>query len=104
MTQEEIQKLIGELSKLQKVEIQYVILELMKTNKINYQDITVAYIFWLEYAKKEAAKNGEELRNHVIDIWFGKKQDIRTNLKKTMHWLLDKGWINATHEQIDNKM
>lgn len=30
----EIQKLISELSKLQKVEIQYVILELMKTNKM----------------------------------------------------------------------
>lgn len=100
----EIQKLISELSKLEKVEIQYVILELMKTNKINYQDITESYVLWLEYAKKEAAKNGEELRNHVIDIWLGKKQDIRTNLKKTMHWLIDKGWLNATHEQIDSKM
>ena len=100
----EIQKLICELSKLEKVEIQYVVLELMKTNRINYQDITEAYVLWLEYAKKETAKNGEELRDRVIDIWLGKKQDIRTNLKKTMHWLLDKGWVNTTHEQIDNKM
>lgn len=100
----EIQKLIIELAKLEKVEIQYIILELMKINKINYQDITEAYVLWLEHAKKEAEKNGEELRNHVLDMWLGKKQDIKTNLKKTMHWLLDKGWINSTHEQIDSKM
>ena len=100
----EIEKLISELSKLQKVEIQCVILELMKTDKINYQDITEAYIFWLEYAKKEAVKKGDELKNHIIDMWFSNEQDIKINLKKTMHWLLDEGWINATHEQIDNKM
>ena len=36
-------------------------------------------------------------------MWFGKKKDIKDNLKNTMHWLLDKGLINSTHEQINNK-
>ena len=99
----DVQQMINTLSKMERVEIQYIILQLMISNKISYSDITEAYTLYLEEVKKEAVKDRQDLQNHVLDMWFGKKKDIKDNLKNTMHWLLDKGWINSTHEKIDNK-
>lgn len=99
----DVQQIIDTLSKMERVEIQYIILQLMISNKISYPDITEAYTIYLEEVKKAEIKNRQDLQNHVLDMWFGKKKDIKDNLKNTMHWMLDKGWINTTHEQINNK-
>jgi hypothetical protein len=36
-------------------------------------------------------------------MWSGKKKDQDKKLKDIMHYLLDKGRINTTHEKIDNR-
>jgi hypothetical protein len=34
-------------------------------------------------------------------MWSGEKKDQDKKLKDIMHYLLDKGRINTTHEKID---
>lgn len=34
-------------------------------------------------------------------MWYGTKKDRDKNMKDIMHYLLDKGRINTTHEDID---
>jgi hypothetical protein len=42
-----------------------------------------------------------ELQSKVVTMWSGTKKDRDKNLKDIMHYLLDKGRINTTHEDID---
>ena len=97
----ETQKLISELSKLEKVEIQFIILKLMNDNKIQYQDITEAYVEHLKFLKEEMYKEYNNCIQDIMEMWTDKKQNRTINLKKTMHHLLDNGRINTTHEDID---
>jgi len=98
-----LEELYKKLKSLDKVEIQYLVLKLMQEDILKYQDITEIYVEWLKYKEKSIRKDRQDLQNHVLDIWLGKKQDIRKNLKKTMHYLIDGGWINYTHEKVDSK-
>lgn len=88
-------------------ERKYIILQLMKEDKLSYQDITECYVSWLKFMKEHISEEYQELKNMVIDIWVcgtddkGKNRLERT--KDAMHRLLDKGQLNATHEQIDAK-
>ena len=95
---EEILKL---LKTLPKEYLQFVILELMKDQKISYEDITQAYVQYLDMLRKGQSEAYMELQSKIVSMWSGTKKDSDKNLKDIMHYLLDKGRINTTHEDID---
>ena len=41
------------------------------------------------------------LQSKMVSIWTGNVKDRKEKLKDVMHWLLDNGSINTTHEEID---
>ena len=95
---EEILKL---LKTLPKEYLQVIILELMKDQKISYEDITQAYVEYLDMLRKGQSEAYMELQSKVVTMWYAYKKDRDKNLKDIMHYLLDKGRINTTHEEID---
>jgi len=98
-----MEEIIKELKSLPKEFISAIILELMKDQKISYEDITQAYVEYLDMLRKGQSAAYFELQSKVVDMWYGKKKDQDKNLKDIMHYLLDKGRINTTHEKIDNR-
>lgn len=97
---EEILKLLKTLSKEY---LQVIILELMKDQTISYEDITQAYVQYLDMLRKGQSEAYMELQSKVVTMWSGAKKDRDKKLKDIMHYLLDKGRINTTHEMIDSK-
>ena len=95
---EEILKL---LKTLPKEYLQVIILELMKDQKISYEDITQVYVEYLNMLRKGQSEAYLELQSKVVTMWSGTKKDRDKKLKDIMHYLLDKGRINTTHEDID---
>ncbi len=95
---EEILKL---LKTLPKEYLQVIILELMKDQKISYEDITQTYVQYLDMLRKGQSEAYMELQSKVVTMWSAYKKDRDNNLKEIMHYLLDKGRINTTHEEID---
>jgi len=91
------------LKALPKEYLQVIILELMKDQKISYEDITKAYVEYLDMLRKGQSEAYQELQSKVVSMWSGKKKDQDKKLKDIMHYLLDKGRINTTHEKIDNR-
>ena len=95
---EEILKL---LKTLPKEYLQVIILELMKDQKISYEDITQAYIEYLNMLRKGTSEKFLTLQSKMVSMWTGNVKDRKDKLKDAMHWLLDNGSINTTHEAID---
>ena len=99
----ELPKVIEELKTLDKECLTIIFLELLKANKIGYEDITSAYVEYLEMLRKGATEDYLNLQYKVTNLWFDTKKNRDKNLKNIMHYLRDKGTINMTHEQIDKK-
>jgi len=95
---EEILKL---LKTLPKEYLQVIILELMKDQKISYEDITKSYVEYLDMLRKGTSEKYLTLQSKVVSMWSGNVKDRKDALKDVMHWLLDNGSINTTHEDID---
>lgn len=95
---EEILKL---LKTLPKEYLQVIILELMKEQKISYEDITQAYVEYLNMLRKGTSEKFLTLQSKIVSMWAGNVKDRKDKLKDAMHWLLDNGSINTTHEDID---
>lgn len=98
-----MEEIIKVLKSLPKEFLQAIILELMKSECISYEDITKAYVEYLDMLRKGQSEAYLELQNKVVTMWSGNKKDRDKNLKDIMHYLLDKGRINTTHEKIDNR-
>ena len=96
-----MEEILNTLKKLPKEYLQVIILELMKSESISYEDITQAYVEYLNMLRKGESKAYLELQSKVVTMWCGKKKDRDKNLKDIMHYLLDKGRIATTHEDID---
>ena len=94
-------EILKSLKALPKEYLQVIILELMKYQKISYEDITQAYVEYLDMLRKGQSEAYFELQNKVMNMWYGKKKDRDKILKDVMHHLLDDGRINTTHEDID---
>ena len=94
-------EILKALKTLPKEYLQVIILELMKDQKISYEDITQAYVQYLDMLRKGQSEAYMELQSKVVSMWYGTKKDRDKNLKSIMHYLLDKGRINTTHEEID---
>ena len=96
-----MEEILKALKALPKEYLQVIILELMKDQKISYEDITQAYVEYLNILRKGQSKEYNELIGKVLTMWCGTKKDRDKNIKDIMHYLLDKGRINTTHEDID---
>lgn len=96
-------EILKALKTLPKEYLQVIILELMKDQKISYEDITKVYVEYLDMLRKGQSEAYMELQSKVATMWYGKKKDRDKNLKDIMHYLLDKGRINTTHEKIDKR-
>ena len=96
-----MEEILKALKTLPKEYLQVIILELMKDQTISYEDITEAYVEYLDMLRKGQSEAYRELQNKIMTMWYGKKQDRDKNLKDIMHHLLDEGRINTTHEAID---
>ena len=95
-------ELLKTLKTLQKEFIAAIILDLMISEKVSYEDITKVYVEYLDTLRKGQSEAYFELQGKVIEMWSGAKKDQDKKLKDIMHYLLDKGRINTTHEKIDN--
>ena len=95
---EEILKL---LKSLPKEYLQVIILELMKDQKISYEDITKSYVEYLNMLRKGTSEKFLTLQSKIVSMWAGNVKDRKEKLKDAMHWLLNNGSINTTHEDID---
>lgn len=98
-----MEELIKILKAQPKEWLQFVILELMKSECVSYEDITKVYVEYLDTLRKGQSKAYLELQSKVVAMWSGNKKDRDKNLKDIMHYLLDKGRINTTHEKIDKR-
>lgn len=94
-------EILKRLKTLPKEYLQVIILELMKSQKISYEDITQAYVEYLDMLRKGTSEKYLTLQSKIVSMWTGNVKDRRGNLKDIMHWLLDNGSINTTHEEID---
>ena len=94
-------EILKALKTLPKEYLQVIILELMKSQKISYEDITQAYVEYLDMLRKGTSEKYLTLQSKIVSMWTGNVKDRRKNLKDVMHWLLDNGSINTTHEEID---
>ena len=96
-----MEQILKALKTLPKEYLQVIILELMKDQKISYEDITLAYVEYLNMLRKGQSEAYMELQSKVVSMWAGTKKDRDKKLKDIMHYLLDKGRINTTHEDIN---
>ena len=96
-----MEEIIKALKRIPKEYLQVIILELMKDQTISYEDITKVYVEYLDMLRKGQSEAYMELQSKVVTMWFGTKKDRDQKLKDIMHYLLDKGRINTTHEDID---
>ena len=96
-----MEKILEALKTLPKEYLQVIILELMKDQKISYEDITQAYVEYLDMLRKCTSEKYLTLQGKIVSMWAGNVKDRKEALKDAMHWLLDNGSINTTHEEID---
>ncbi len=98
-----MEEIIKVLKGLPKEYLSFIILELMISEKVSYEDITKAYVEYLDILRKGQSEAYQELQYKVVDMWSGAKKDRDMKLNDIMHYLLDKGRINTTHEKIDKR-
>ena len=96
-----MEEILKALKTLPKEYLQVIILELMKDQTISYEDITQAYVEYLNMLRKGTSEKFLTLQSKMVSIWTGNVKDRKEKLKDAMHWLLDNGSINTTHEDID---
>lgn len=94
-------EILKALKALPKEYLQGIILELMKDQKISYEDITKVYVEYLDMLRKGQSEKFLTLQSKIVSMWCGNVKDRKDALKDAMHWLLDNGSINTTHEDID---
>lgn len=96
-----MEEILKALKTLPNEYLQVIILELMKDQKIYYEDITQAYVQYLDMLRKGTSENFLTLQSKIVSMYTGNVKDRKEKLKDAMHWLLDNGSINTTHEDID---
>ncbi len=96
-----MEQILKALKTLPKEYLQVIILELMKDQTISYEDITEVYVEYLNMLRKGTSEKFLTLQSKMVSMWTGNVKDRKEKLKDAMHWLLDNGSINTTHEAID---
>lgn len=96
-----MEEILKALKALPKEYLQVIILELMKDQTISYEEITQAYVEYLNMLRKGQSEKFLTLQSKLVSMYTGNVKDRKDKLKDAMHWLLDNGSINTTHEDID---
>lgn len=96
-----MKEILERLKSLPKEYIQVIILELMKDQTISYEDITKTYVEYLDMLRKGTSEKFLTLQSKIVSMYTGNVKDRKDKLKDAMHWLLDNGSINTTHDDID---
>ena len=96
-----MEQILKALKALPKEYLQVIILELMKDQKISYEDITKSYVEYLNMLRKGTSEKFLTLQSKIVSMYTCNVKDRKDKLKDAMHWLLDNGSINTTHEDID---
>lgn len=96
-----MEEILKALKTLPKEYLQVIILELMKDQTISYEDITKAYVEYLDMLRKGQSEKFLTLQSKIVSMYTGNVKDRKEKMKDAMHWLLDNGSINTTHEEID---
>jgi hypothetical protein len=96
-----MEQILKALKTLPKEFLAAIILELMKDQTISYEDITQVYVEYLNMLRKGTSEKFLTLQSKIVSMYTGNAKDRKDALKDVMHWLLDNGSINTTHEEID---
>lgn len=83
--------------------IELVILNLMREGKLSFHEIAELHAQHLEELRKGTSMKLQELVGKVINMHNDKKANYDKNMNHIMHYLLDEGRVNMTHEQIDKR-
>ncbi len=101
--QNKMKELLNTLESLPKEVLNLIVYQLMRKGKITYHDLMDMHIKHLEELEKGANDNYHELKGKVVRMFCGHKKDYDKEIKGIMHYLLDNGMINDTHDNIDAK-
>lgn len=91
------------LKSIPKEYLKYIILELMKEDKLSFSEIAEVHNAYLKELKDGQNERYWELFKRATHIAYDYKKNRDNNIKEMLHWLLDQGQLNTTHEEIDKK-
>lgn len=94
---------VKHLKQLPKQWVLDIFYHLLLDGKITFAELTEMHTKHLEDLKRGATEEMMNLRSRIISLWCSKKKDRDNELKEIMHYLVDKGQVNMTHQQIDKK-
>ncbi len=80
-----------------------IVYELMRDGNITYHELMDMHVQHLKELERGTSEKYMELQSKVLGMWGDHKSNYGKNLKSIMHYLLDEGRVNMTHEQIDAK-
>lgn len=98
-----MEELIKTLKSIPKEYLLIIILELMKEDLLSFTDIAMAHNDYLKELKEGQRDQYWELFKRATHVAYDWKKNRDKNIKDMMHWLLDQGQLNTTHEEIDNR-
>lgn len=75
----------------------------MIDGKIEYHDLTEMYIKHLEALRKGQSEHYDKLKSMIIMMHCDDQKNHTKNIGDIMHYLLDCGEVNTTHETLDKK-
>lgn len=88
------------IKELPKDAIIALVFKLMQDEVLSYEDITSAYINYLNLLRQGVSKEYSELVTQFTRIWTSETGNLRKNIADTMQYLKDKGRVNITDEKI----
>lgn len=98
------EEIINVLKSIPKEFLLVIIHDLMKDDKLSFVDLAKVHNDYLEELRTKQNREYDNLRVKVISLWCEKKKKYRNDrLKEIMHYLLDLGQLNTTHEEIDKR-
>lgn len=95
--------LIKRLKALPREVLKAIIFSLMREDKVSFHELAEMQSQYLEELQRGATEQCQKIVSMIINLHCDKKKNQDKNLKEIMHYLRDKGMVNVTHEQIDNK-
>lgn len=98
-----MEELLTTLKSLPKELLEWTIFQLMLDGKIEYHDLTEMHIQHLEALRKGQSEHYDKLRVMIVSMHCDAKKNHAKNLGDIMHYLLDCGEVNMTHEEINKR-
>lgn len=94
-------KILDMLKSLPKEILTMIVYALMQEGKITFHELAEMHARHLEELRKGQSEHYMKLFGMMTHIYHDKKKNRDKNIKDVMHYLLDCGELNTTHEAID---